>query len=74
MGRATIKKGQGVVYEGLGWKRCSCGRVGYHYRWRGKIYVKHPAPAEQQLVFGEGAQLLQSQKQGHCAPLVRGRR
>ncbi|MGI0049995.1 MAG: hypothetical protein ACREAW_10680 [Nitrososphaera sp.] len=79
MGRVTIRKGRGVVYESIGWKKCSCGRMGFWYRWKGKVYVKHPAPAEQQmrftdLDFSKSLWLEPSVKQAHCAPLVRGRR
>lgn len=69
MGRVTMRKGQGIVYEGLGWHRCKCGEIGWHYRYRGRHEVKHHtrvAEAAQLTFASEGLQLVQLRKQKTC--------
>lgn len=49
MGRLTLRKGYGALYVGIGWKRCpKCGQIGFMYRYRGRLEVKHHTPIDQQ--------------------------
>ena len=73
MGRVTIRKGQGIVYQGLGWQKCTCGKLGFHYIYRGRHEVKHHTQVNeaQQLTFAsldfsKGLQLLQPRRQKTC--------